>query len=116
MPKKVKKEPVPKEPYWTELVQTWYKFYRLHFTIDPSFDGSAPRDLKNIVIQLRTRCEKSNQQWDEISSQGRLWLFLKTAYDIPWLQSHFTLFNINRQKDIVFQNAVKSRVPEKSIQ
>lgn len=109
--KRIKKPP---EPYWNDLVQLWFRFYRMHYFTEPSFDDSAPRDLKNIVYQLRTRCEKSNKEWSHQEAEKRLWLFLKSALDIPWLKSHFTLFNINRQKDIIFSNAANNALHQNS--
>lgn len=113
MPNKVKKSTKkPPEPYWSLLVETWFKFCRLQFKVEPSFDGSSPRDLRTIVAQLRSRCEKSNHIWDENTSVQRLWLFLKGAYDIPWLRSNWTLFNINLQKDIIFFNSANNKLQE----
>lgn len=103
-----KREKKPPEPYWNELVETWFKFCRLFLKCEPSFDGSAPRDLKQIIFQLRTRCEKSGHTWDENTSTQRLWLFLKGAWNVTWLRDHWTLFNINRQKDTIFFNAANN--------
>lgn len=98
----------PPEPHWQELVQVWFDFTRAKFSGPPSFDGSSPRDLRNIIIQLRKRCETKGIVWDETEAKKRLYLFLKAAYDVEWLRSHWTLFNINRQKDIIFLNAANN--------
>lgn len=105
---KKKRQKKPPEPYWQLLVETYYRFCRMYFGVDPSFDSSAPRDLRTIVEQLRTRCEKSNKIWDEESSVARLWLFLRCAYEDPWLSKNFLLSNINRQKDKIFFNAAQN--------
>src|SRR5690606_20854542 len=106
--KKVKKEKQPPEPFFKELVSIWFNFTKNRYGDIPSFDGSAPRDLKQIITQLRKRCEAKSIVWDEIEAKKRLQLFLMGAYDIQWLKEHWTLFNINRQKDIIFLNAAKN--------
>lgn len=107
-----KRQKKPPEPHWNLLVQTWFRFCKLFFKCEPSFDGSAPRDLKTIIIQLRERCEKSGHKWTENESTQRLWLFLKGAYDVPWLRDHWTLSNINRQKDTIFFNAAQNALAQ----
>lgn len=44
-PKRVKEV----EPYWSEMVEIWFKICRDKFGDTPTFDNSAPRDLKAIV-------------------------------------------------------------------
>lgn len=103
-----KKKSTP-EPFWDKMVQVWFNFTKEVKNESPSFDGSAPRDLKEICKQLRTRCEDKGHIWDSDSAQNRLYLFFEEAYRIPFLANNWLLFQINRQKDIVFFNAAKSK-------
>lgn len=98
----------PPEPYWGELVQAYFAFCRNHFHEEPSFDGSAPRDLKNIVSALRKRSELKGWAWTERDAQQRLYLFLQECYKDQWLRNNFLLSNINRQKDKIFFNAANA--------
>lgn len=109
-PKK-RKEKSPPEPYWTELVQTYFSFCRNHFHEEPSFDGSAPRDLKNIATALRKRSELKGWTWTERDASQRLYLFLQECYKDTWLRNNFLLQNINRQKDKIFFNAANAVHP-----
>lgn len=97
------------EPYWSEMVNIWFKICQDKFRDKPTFDGSAPRDLKSIVKSLRERTESINIQWTEDVARQRLYSFLDFAYTSNhWLQTHWLLSNINRQKDALFFNLRKS--------
>lgn len=106
------KTPKPKkqkfiEPHWDVIVQTWFKFC-VDFKGDkPSFDGSAPRDLKNIIKELRERAESKNIEWSELAAVTRLNKFLQVANTYKYLNENWLLSNINRQKDIIFFNLAK---------
>jgi hypothetical protein len=104
MPRKLKKEKSPPEPFWNELVSIYFNFCREKFNEEPSFDGSSPRDLKLIIKSLRERAEKSNIEWTLDTSKNRLHNFLSFAYQDIWLRNNFLLSNINRQKDKIFFN------------
>lgn len=104
-PKKVKEV----EPYWPEMVEIWLKICRDIFKDKPTFTGSAPRDLKEIVKPLRERTKSIEIEWTLTVAQQRLYNFFKFAYDTNnWLQKNWLLSNINRQKDAVFFNLRKS--------
>jgi hypothetical protein len=110
---KIKKEPKPKkpkqiEPHWNKAVETWFKFTTDKFNAPPSFDGSAPRDLKCIITQLRQRAEAKNIEWSELALVTRLNAFLDAAYTYQYLRTHWLLLNINRQKDIIFFDLAKA--------
>jgi len=103
--KRVKKVP---EPHWQAAVSVWYKFTEQKKGTVPSFDGSAPRDLKAIIKQLRERAEAKNIEWSELALTVRLNAFLERAYTYNWLQNNWLLFNINRQKDTIFFDLAKN--------
>lgn len=108
---KIKKEPKPKkqiEPHWNKAVETWFKFTTDKFNAPPSFDGSAPRDLKCIITQLRQRAEDKNIEWSELALVTRLNAFLDAAFTYQYLRTHWLLLNINRQKDIIFFDLAKA--------
>lgn len=90
------------EPYFQEMVKIWFDFCREQFHEDPTFDGSAPRDLKSIIKSLRERAEKSKIEWSLLTAQHRFSGFLKFAWEDLWLSQNWMLFNINRQKDKIF--------------
>lgn len=105
---KAKKEKAPPEPFWNELVDVWFNFCKEQKKEKPTFDGSAPRDLKSIVSTLRKRAVESGQEWTQELATSRLYKFLLYAYDNSgWLRENWLLLNINRQKDIVFFNLAK---------
>lgn len=100
--KKEKKEP---EKYWQQFVHTYHEFCRGKFTISPTFDGSAPRDLKAIVQSLKKRAEEKNIEWTEEVAIARFKIFLEYAFSDWWLSENWILSNINRQKDKIFFKA-----------
>jgi hypothetical protein len=100
--KKLKKEKKLPEPFFKEIVTEWFSFCRAMFDEDPSFTGSAPRDLKNILQALRERAEKSDIEWTIDIARQRFIHFLNYAWKQKWLREHWLLSNINRQKDTIF--------------
>lgn len=101
-PKKKKEKAAP-EPYWQEMVDVYFDFCKGKFGgEEPTFDGSAPRDLKAILVALRGRAEKKGVIWDLESARIRFLKFLDVSYTDTWLSQNFVLFNINRQKDKIF--------------
>lgn len=97
---KVKK---PVTEHWQKLVETFFTFYEKKFDGEkPSFDGSAPRDLKSIADSLKKRANDSGLEWTEEIATHRLDKFLDAAFKVSWLQDNFLLFNLNRQKDKIF--------------
>lgn len=111
--KKPKKERVV-EPYWNEFVKVYFDFCREKFSEEPSFDGSAPRDLKTIIKSLHERAEKSGIEWTENVALFRFRNFLEFAYHDSWLSKNFLLSNINRQKDKIFFN-IRAAIQRQSI-
>ena len=101
---KAKKEKKEKkiEPFWQELVGVYFDFTKSKFHDIPSFDGSAPRDLKNILQALRKRAEDKNVDWTHEVATTRFRHFLEWAYMDRWLSENWLLMNINRQKDKIF--------------
>lgn len=107
--KKAKKQKAPPEPFWNELVEVWFSFCKEVFNESPTFDGSAPRDLKAIVSTLRQRAEKSGLIWTVSLARLRLHHFLSYAYQSSeWLRKNWLLSNLNRQKESIFFNLAQS--------
>lgn len=101
-PKGKKKEKAAPEPFWNEMVELWFRFCREKFNEEPTFSGSAPRDLKDIVKTLHERATKSNVEWTQNVAEFRFRNFLDFAYQDSWLSKNWLLSNINRQKDKIF--------------
>jgi hypothetical protein len=97
------------EAFWQELVSTYFQFCREKFHDVPTFTGSAPRDLKNIITTLRRRAEKKFDEWDMEHATIRLRLFLEYAYEDEWLRENWLLSNIYRQMDKIIFNAHKQQ-------
>lgn len=106
---KAKKEKQSKkpEPYWNDLVGVYFDFTKSKFHDIPSFDGSAPRDLKTIIQTLRKRAEDKSVEWTVEEATTRFRLFLEHAYLDKWLCDNWLLQNINRQKDKIFFNITR---------
>lgn len=107
MPKK--KEVKKVEPYWNELVSAYFSFCKTKFTELPCFDGSAPRDMKQIVHSLRKRAEDQKVEWTQEVAIARFISFLEYAFSDWWLSENWILSNINRQKDKVFFKIAKNK-------
>lgn len=99
---KAKREKKPPEPFWNEQVGIFFEFTKTKFHEQPSFDGSAPRDLKNVLTALRKRAEDKGVEWSYEVATTRFRLFLEYAYMDRWLRDNWLLMNINRQKDKIF--------------
>lgn len=113
MPKE-KKEKQPKkkrsaEPYWSDMVGVYFDFCRNRFNDIPSFDGSAPRDMKTIIAALRVRAEAKQIEWTHEVATTRWRSFLEYAFTDRWLAENWLLSNINRQKDKIFFNTSKQQ-------
>lgn len=101
MAKKIR-EKKAQELYWNELVGVYFDFTKQKFHDVPSFDGSAPRDLKTIIQTLRKRAEDKGVEWTHEVATTRFRHFLEWAYMDKWLSENWLLQNINRQKDKIF--------------
>ena len=99
---KAKKEKKPPEPFWNEQVGIFFEFTKAKFHDTPSFDGSAPRDLKNILAVLRKRAEDKGVEWSYEVATTRFRHFLEWAYADNWLRQNWLLSHINRHKDKIF--------------
>jgi len=103
--RRVKKEKKAAELYWQDFIDCYFEFSRAKFSTIPSFDRSAPRDLKLIVSSLRKRAEENGIEWTKEIAIKRFKLFLEYAYDSDkWMRMNFLLSNLNRQKDKYFFN------------
>lgn len=111
--KKAKRKKVPPEPYWNDLVSVYFDFCRTHLGDEPSFDGSAPRDMKAIIKTLHDRATTSGIEWTLKVAQSRFHNFLTFAFQDSWLAKNWLLSNINRQKDKIFYN-IRAAVKKQS--
>lgn len=100
----------PKEPYFKEAVQIWFNFYEDKFFEKPTFDTSAPRDLKLIMESLRNRAETQGREWTLELATQRIKGFLSYAYSDNWIRNHFTLRILNSQKDPIYAR-LRSETP-----
>lgn len=105
---KTKTTKKPKEPFFKKGVEIWFDFYKEKFGEPPTFDTSAPRDLKLISESLRKRAEMQQQEWTEDLFVKRLQGFLTFAFSDKWLSEHFTLRILNSQKDCIYAKLRKS--------
>lgn len=95
------------EPFWQEMVSLFFNFTKERFGDIPTFDNSAPRDLKQIIQTLRKRAQDKNIEWTHEVATTRFRHFLEHAYNDKWLCDNWLLQNINRQKDKIFFNITK---------
>lgn len=101
MPKE-KKTQKEKTEFFTEMISVYFRFYENNFGLKPSFDGSAPRDLKMIVEAMKSRSLENGVEWTLQIAEAMLNKFLEYAIKEVWLKENFFLFNLNRQKDKIF--------------
>lgn len=88
--------------FFNELVSLYFNFFEENFGLRPSFDGSAPRDLKTIIEAMKKKSEEKNVEWNLELAKNMLETFLKFCLKDPWLKDNFLLQNLNRQKDKIF--------------
>lgn len=106
---RVKKEKKPAELYWQDFIDCYFEYTKQKYGMSPTFDGSAPRDLKSIVQALRKRAEDQGIEWTKETALFRFKTFLDYAYSEWWLREHWMLSNINRSKDPIFFKAAQNR-------
>lgn len=106
---KAKKEKKPAELYWQDFIEAYFSYTKEKFKEPPTFDGSAPRDLKAIIQALRKRAEDQKVEWTKQVALNRFKMFLDMAYSEWWLREHWMLSNINRSKDPIFFKAAQNR-------
>lgn len=104
-----KKEKIPPLDYWQDFVALYFEFTKSKFTEVPSFDGSAPRDLKAIILALKKRADDAGVEWTQEVALFRFKKFLEYAFSDWWLSNHWMLSNINRMKDPIFFKAAKGK-------
>jgi hypothetical protein len=113
-PKKVSKQKVEEpEPFWQQLVDTWFVFGEEKFGIKPSFERDDPKILKRIVQRLKKRAAEKKVEWNQHTGPQRLRIFLESAFTDKWLSEHFLLSNLEKQFDKIIQNqsAKKKALP-----
>ncbi len=104
-----KKEGKVSTPHWEKLVELWFEFNIQKKGLKPSFKGSDPRDLKQILTNLQKRSESEGIEWTEETALNIFGLFLSTAIRGNWLKDNFLLSNINRQFDKILSYAKEQR-------
>lgn len=88
--------------HFSKCVSVFFEIFRAEFGLAPSFEGSAPRDLKMLLESMKKRSEENGTEWTEQIATGMLSYFLKTALKDKWLHENFLLTNLNRHKDKIF--------------
>lgn len=88
--------------FFKKWVSIYFEFCMDKFSENPSFDGSAPRDLGMIYDAVEKKCIEKGLAWSEELSERSWRIFLEFAWKDNWLQQNFLLFNLNRQKDKIF--------------
>jgi hypothetical protein len=106
---KKEKGKVEKCPHWPEMIAVYFEFCRKKFNTDPDFTGSAPRDLKQIVMSLKKRAETNSVEWSLKTASMRLWSFLNYCYSDEWYKKHFLLHILNRHKNTIFFNIQQNK-------
>lgn len=77
-PKKVKEV----QPYWTEIFVTFLTFMSAKFNEERiAVNGSAPRDLKLIVKELRTHAQGLKCEWNKVIACRTVLYFLEFAWN-----------------------------------
>lgn len=94
-------KPQPEIEFWQQLVDVWFEFYKKNVGngIQPTFKGSAPKNLKNIIENLKQRSLQKNNPWTEEMAIFALTKFFELAFRIDWLKNNFLLQNLDRQFD-----------------
>lgn len=102
---KISKKNLEATEHWKALVEVWFAYYQEVKGEEPTFRGSAPKDLKQIVENLRRRVEKNRkQEWTEEVAKDYLLKFLQYAYALTWIKDNFLLSNLNRQFDKIISS------------
>jgi hypothetical protein len=106
------------EPYWDQLVKTWFDFNLEKFSDKPSFSDADPKHFKKIIEKLKKRAAAKKVEWTEVTGPKRLKDFLDSAFADSWLCKHFLLKNLNEQFDAIIlkqQEKAKAAVSEKTV-
>jgi hypothetical protein len=100
--------------HWQLCVSLFFEFYQQNFSGEkPSFDGSAPRNLKNIVLALKKRAEDKSIEWTKEVAQERLLKFLEYAYNHDdWTRKNFMPHILDRKKDAIFASIASGVKPK----
>lgn len=98
----MKKEIKKPTKFFKDLVEIYFSFFEKKFGFKPSFDGSAPRDLKLILDAMEKRSTEKGFEWTKQLADQMLNAFLEEAHKDLWLRDNFLLQNLNRQKDKLF--------------
>jgi hypothetical protein len=109
MAKRKTKEELEIELHWNLMVKIFFEFYKQNFSGEkPSFDGSAPRDLKNIVLAIKKRAEDKGAEWTPVLAEAMIVRFLEVAYSDLWVRDNFMLHILNRKKDAIFIKIIQT--------
>lgn len=105
---KISEEPI-KEPtkkkeaieikHWKALVDVWFTFYKKQYLIEPTFNGVASKNFKEIINRLEKMPRPGPFEWSESYAVASLQKFLEKAYEDSWLQKNYLLQNLANQFD-----------------
>lgn len=74
--------------------------------VAPFKTGVAMGKIRELMCILKKRCEDAQKEWSEPEAKSRWMNFISSAYQLEWLESHWTLGIICQQKELVFQHIV----------
>ena len=85
--------------HWKKLVDTWFFYYKKNYLIEPTFNGVAAQNLKEIINRLEKMPRPNENEWSEEYSNRAFTKFLEKANTDIWLQNNFLLKNLCTQFD-----------------
>lgn len=94
------------EPFWNQLVETYFQWYRKRYNTSPAFKGSAPRDLRLIIAMLRQNSKW--KEWKLDTAKLELTFFLGVAYGDLYLRDHWSLSELYKMKDEIYSSYTKT--------
>lgn len=113
-PKNLKKEKEKKvapkkekEPFWQQLVDTWFNYHLYRFKRKPmKFEGRQIKGLQSIICMLKAECKADGLEWSENEAIARLQAFFELAYNASsWLQKNFSPEILSSKFDVIKNNS-----------
>jgi hypothetical protein len=101
-----KKDPTD---YWHKHIALWFEFYEDKMKAKPTFNASAGKQLKSIIINLKKISEDQSFEWTEEYSLKVLKHFYSLAYADQWLKNNFLLSNLLSKFDSIINKPQDSK-------
>lgn len=106
---RISRKKLDAESYWANLIKVYYSFCYEKFNEKPSFSGSDPHDMHEIIRSLKQRAADQKVEWTEEIAMLRWREFLGRAFQDEWLSKNWLLSNLDRQKNKVFLNLISHK-------